>query len=77
MSETAFCYHCGVHHSIEEMRQILTKAGKRRRCIKSIDAAKVGIHDRDAFGLRMTEINKAEKQARRNRMANPELDLRT
>jgi len=33
------------------MRQIVTNKGnKRLRCIKSIEAAKVGIAQRDAFG---------------------------
>jgi hypothetical protein len=59
MSETAFCYHCGTHHPIEEMRQILTKNGKRWRCVKSIEATKIGITKRDAFGQGITAINKA------------------
>jgi len=77
MAETAFCYHCGIHHHTEEMRRVLTKGGKRWRCIKSINAAKAGIDDRNAFGRRMTEINKAETQAKLSRMANPELDTHT
>ena len=72
MSETAFCYHCGTHHLIDEMRQILTKNGKRWRCIKSIEATKVGASKRDAFGKGITAINKAEAQARMCRLANPE-----
>jgi hypothetical protein len=72
MPDTAFCYHCGTHHPFEEMRQILTKKGKRWRCIKSIEATKVGIAKRDAFGLRVKAINKAEAQAKIRRMANPE-----
>ena len=74
MSETAFCYHCGVHHPIEEMRQISTKTGKRWRCVKSIEATKVGISRRDAFGKRITAANKAEAQAKILRMANSERD---
>jgi len=72
MSETAFCYHCGTHHPIEEMRQILTKNGKRWRCVKSIEATKIGITKRDAFGQGITAINKVEAQAKIRRMANPE-----
>lgn len=71
MPETAYCHQCGVHHPIEEMRQILTKCGKRWRCIKSINAAKAGIADRDAFGRRITEINKAEAQAQLIKNGNP------
>jgi hypothetical protein len=72
MPETAFCYHCATHHPLDEMRQILTKGGKRWRCIKSIEATKVGIAKRDAFGQRIKAINKADAQAKINRMANPE-----
>lgn len=64
MPQTAYCYHCGVHHPIDEMRQIYTKGGKRMRCVKSIAAAKAEIAQRDAFGRRMTENNKAEAQAK-------------
>ncbi len=74
MSETAFCYHCGTHHPIEQMRQILTKNGKRWRCVKSIEATKIGISKRDAFGRSISANNKAEAQAKLRRMANPERD---
>jgi len=72
MSETAFCYHCGIHHPVEEMRQILTKSGKRWRCIKSIELTKQGSAEREAFGRQTTAINKADTQAKICRMANPE-----
>lgn len=64
MSDTAYCYHCGTYHPKAEMRQIAAKNGKRWRCIKSIEATKAGIAQRDAFGKRMTEMNKAEAQAK-------------
>jgi hypothetical protein len=70
MSETAYCYHCGMHHPIREMREILTKAGKRWRCIKSIEAAKVGIAERDAFGRQISAIRSAESKAQRRRTPN-------
>jgi len=57
MSETAYCYHCAKHHPKEEMRQIHSKAGKRWRCIKSIQATKQGIAARDAFGKQMSAMN--------------------
>lgn len=72
MPETAFCYHCGIHHPIEEMRQILTKGGKRWRCIKSIELTKQGSAKRAAFGRQTTANNKADTQAKIARMANPE-----
>ena len=63
-TQTAYCYHCGVHHDVDTMRQIDTKTGKRWRCIKSIEASRQGRAEREAFGRRMTENNKAEAQAR-------------
>jgi hypothetical protein len=61
---TAYCYHCGKHHPIEEMRQLATKTGKRWRCIKSIEATKQGRTERDAFGKRVTANNKSESQSK-------------
>ena len=72
MSDTAFCYHCAIHHPIGEMRQLETKGGKRWRCIKSIEASRQGRLEREAFGRQTTANNKAEAQASRNRMLNPE-----
>jgi hydrogenase maturation factor len=71
MSETAFCYHCGTYHAVEEMRQTLTKAGKRWRCIRSIEASNVGIAKRDAFGKQFTAINKVDAKAKRRTAPNP------
>jgi hypothetical protein len=45
------------------MRQIETKGGKRWRCIKSIEAAKKDKAQREAFGRRVSAINKAEARA--------------
>ena len=63
-ADTAYCYHCGKHHPIGEMRQIVTKTGKRWRCIKSIEATKANRETRDAFGKKVTEINRADSQSR-------------
>lgn len=46
------------------MRQIETKAGKKWRCIKSIEATKISSTQRDAFGKTVTTIKKAANQAR-------------
>lgn len=73
MSDTAYCYHCGRHHPKEEMRQIESKAGKKWRCIKSIEATKRGIAERDAFGKQVTAINSSEQRARMKASLNPEL----
>jgi hypothetical protein len=72
MTETAFCYHCATHHPIQEMRQILTKNGKRWRCIKSIEASRQGRAERQGFGSQTTANNKADTQDKMRRMPNPE-----
>ena len=77
MSETAFCYHCGIHHPFVEMRRIMTKSGKRWRCIKSIERAKQGDAKRAAFGRQTTANNKADTQAKLCRMSNPERNPHT
>ena len=46
------------------MRQIETKGGKKWRCIKSIEATKRNVAQRDAFGQTVTAVNRAEAQAR-------------
>jgi len=71
-SETAFCYSCGRHHPVEEMRQILTKAGMRWRCIKSIEAARQGRAGRQEFGSQTSAKNKADREAQIHRMPYPE-----
>lgn len=71
MDQTAYCYHCGIHHPLAEMRQTMTKGGKRMRCIKSIQAARAEIAKRDAFGRQMTERNKAEAQAKMRMLNSP------
>lgn len=72
MSQTAFCYHCGIHHPLGDMRQIPTKAGPRWRCVKSIEASQKGAAAREAFGRQTTAINKADMEAAKRRMTNPE-----
>ncbi len=64
MAETLFCYHCRMHHPKEDMRAIVTKAGKRYRCLKSIEATKKGREERDAYGREVTAMNRAEAQSR-------------
>ena len=65
MPSTIYCYHCGTSHPMKEMRQIETKGnGKKWRCIKSIEAAQRSVEARDAFGRKVSAINKAEAQAK-------------
>jgi len=72
MPETAYCYHCGAHRPLEEMREILTKGGNRWRRIKSIGLGKQGRAEREPFGQRTTANNKADTQAKIFRAANSE-----
>ena len=68
MAETAFCYHCRQHHPKTEMRQIETKAGKRWRCIRSIQATQKSSEARDAFGRQVSAMNTAEARSHARRM---------
>jgi len=52
------------------MRQIETKAGKRWRCIRSIQATKRSTAERDGFGKRVSAENKADAQSKARLMQN-------
>jgi hypothetical protein len=67
-NETKFCYHCGAHHPVGEMRQIETKAGKRWRCVRSIQATQKTAEARDAFGRQVSAMNTAEARSHARRM---------
>jgi hypothetical protein len=58
MTETLFCYSCRTHHLRELMHQFHTQHGLRWRCRRTIDAAKCGTTERDAFGRQQTDINR-------------------
>lgn len=73
MSENIYCYHCSRQHPKEEMRQIASKTGKKWRCIKSIEATKQGIAERDAFGKQVTAINSSKQREMLKAALNPEL----
>ena len=49
-TESTYCYHCRTHHPRNEMRLIVTKTGKRWRCIRSIEATQQGPEAREAYG---------------------------
>ncbi|MCK9283559.1 MAG: hypothetical protein M0P39_04680 [Rhodocyclaceae bacterium] len=72
MLDTVFCYHCQARHSRDEMRQVVSKTGKRWRCAKSIAAAKNDLAAREAFGRQVTAMNKSEAQAKIKHLLNPE-----
>jgi len=69
-TEQTYCYHCRTHHPRNEMRLIVTKTGKRWRCIRSIEATRQGPAAREAYGRQVSEINKAESKSRAQRMNN-------
>jgi len=54
------------------MRQIVSKTGKRWRCIRSIELARRVMAEREAFGRNVTAINKAEVEEKTRRSSNPE-----
>ena len=62
MSKTAYCYTCGGHHPLEEMRQIITSNGMRWRCIKTIEASRQARAKRQDFGAQMTAKNKGNSR---------------
>ncbi len=59
MTETLFCYCCRVHHPSEQMRRFETRHGARWRCLRSIQAARSSIDQRDQFGRHQSDINSA------------------
>lgn len=77
MTEMLYCYCCRVHHPKDQMRRFPTKQGLRWRCLRSIEAAACPTPERDAFGRRQTEINKAESRlmAENSARLRHELDL--
>jgi hypothetical protein len=50
------------------MRQIETKAGKRWRCIRSIEATRKTPEARDAFGREVSAMNTAEARSHARRL---------
>jgi len=69
-TDLTYCYHCRTHHPRSEMRLIITKTGKRWRCIRSIEATQQGPEAREAYGRQISEINKAESKSRAQRLNN-------
>ena len=75
MPSTIYCYHCRAQHSRDDMRLIVTKTGKRWRCAQSIEAAKVDREAREAFGRRISAINKAKAQTKLTMRSKPERSI--
>lgn len=61
--ETRYCFHCAVHHNSSEMDYTRARDGRKIwRCKKSLKAAKLPQHKRDAFGKTISAANKAESR---------------
>ena len=67
-SGTVYCYHCHTQHPREEMRLVVSKSGKRWRCIRSIEATQKGPEARAEFGRRVSEMNTTESKNHARRM---------
>jgi hypothetical protein len=50
------------------MRLVVSKTGKRWRCLQSIEAAKSSKNEREAFGRQISEANKSEAQKQQRRL---------
>ena len=62
MPEMLFCYHCRVYHPKDQMRLFPTRRGDRWRCVRSIQAARQGVSERESFGRSQTEANRHRSQ---------------
>ena len=67
MTTLVYCYHCRTSHPREDMRQVVSKTGKRWRCHQSIEAAKVSREKREAFGRQISLANKADAKKMQQR----------
>ena len=67
MTDTQFCYCCRVHHPSEQMRSFPTRRGARWRCLRTIEAARGSVDQRDLFGRTQSEINLAIARQNRER----------
>jgi hypothetical protein len=70
MSDKRYCYCCRTYHPAEQVILFETKAGKRWRCLRSIDAAQSPRELRDATGRRQSAENRElANQKARNSLA--------
>ncbi|MDD2991053.1 MAG: hypothetical protein PHI64_19130 [Zoogloea sp.] len=63
MKDRVYCYHCMTHHPREAMRRVMTRTGERWRCVRSIEGAQGNTREREAFGERQTEVNRARARS--------------
>lgn len=62
---SVYCYHCMTYHQPEAMRKIVSRGRTRWRCIRSIEASRRPVSERDAFGRQQSQLNLAQSQAQR------------
>lgn len=72
MSSTLYCYHCRTHHARGDMRLVVSRTGKRWRCLRSIKLAMASLEEREEFGHRMTVCNMEDAKEKTRRSSNPE-----
>lgn len=63
VTNKVYCYHCMTYHQPETMRKMMTRSGVRWRCIRSIEATRGSLEERDAFGEQQSELNRAQARA--------------
>ena len=68
---SVYCYHCMTYHQPEAMKKIVSRGRTRWRCIRSIEASRRPVSERDAFGRQQSERNLAESQARQGPRRRP------
>jgi hypothetical protein len=73
MTRARHCYQCGKSHPEEEMLLIVTKAGRRWRCVRTIQASRKPEKERDKFGEMIRAINVEITSATKRRRATYEL----
>lgn len=60
-----YCYHCMTYHPPEAMQKIISGGRARWRCIRSIEASRRPVSERDAFGQQQSLHNLAQSQSLR------------
>ena len=69
MVQMVFCYHCRIHHPIDQVRRIETRKGFRWRCIRTLEAAHSSQVEREAFGRCQSEANRQESRRQQARQS--------
>lgn len=78
MTTKVYCYHCMTYHHPETMRKIVSRGQTRWRCIRSIEATRKDIAQRDAFGRQQSALNlaSARREQERTRSGRRDFALR-